>query len=403
MESRLDFSSSPELNHPFFEVFCIGFMAFAWSIFILSTKNYANVFWYEWLFYSRLAMSLTGIILIYLIISKKLYSLNLSSWYLLASVGIQASHGLLEGNNSVEFYNFIGIIFVLGCLSYNGPLRNWLKTQLPFYILFFTVPLFFKNPKFFSNIGTFIDSYSLMVSGLIIGVGILKITSSRYSYILKYLETKEDIVKLAYQVAHDIRSPVTALKIALNETSLENTEKEIVFYSLSRIEDIASDLLTQHKKTGSMPLSPFIIELERLIDEKKIIFGNKTSFSTNFEINHRSLYFAKSQSELIRVISNLINNSAESMNSRYGTVLIETTQNESDFLIKIKDTGKGIPSVVLDKLKANSFTFNKISGNGIGLKHAREFLKNLNGELCIDSEINIGTEVILKIPTSAFI
>lgn len=401
MEYRQDFNSSPELNHPFFEIFCIAFMALAWGIFVLSAKSYLQTDWFYWLYYSRIGMSATGVALILLIISKKLYSYNLSSWYLLLSVAIQASHGYFEDSNSVEFYNFIGIIFVLACLSYNGLISKWLKHQLPFYIIFFLLPLSSKDPIFFASISKFIDSFSLMISGLIIGIGILKISSSRYSYIIKYLESKEQIINLTYEVAHDIRSPVSALKIALNDFQLGKPEGDIVRFSLLRIDEIANNLL-RHKKANNFNTPPqsFTTDLENLIKEKELLCGSNIKFKINTCSKIPHLNFSNYQGRLISVISNLLNNSIESLENNMGSIEISFERQDSNILVSISDNGKGIPPEVLRDFQFNSFSFNKVNGNGIGLKHARQFLKHLNGELTVESIIDVGTKVNLRIPAT---
>lgn len=400
MEHHQDYSSAPELNQSFFEVFCVSVMALAWGVFILSAKSYSETDWYHWLLYSRIVMSSIGFALAGLIISRNLYSLNLSSWYLLISVGVQASHGYLEGVLSVDFYNFTGIIFVLACLSFNGPINKWIKLHLPLYLIIFSLPLTQKAPVYFYSIGEFINSFSLMVSGVIIGIGILKIISSRYTYILKYLQSKELVVNMAYDVAHDIRSPVAALKIALKDVALEPIEKEIIDFSLLRIDEIANNLLSQHKHPHTFYNKYLCEDLENLIKEKRLSTKDSIQFSLKFDSELLTYQLGSHQPKLLRVLSNLLNNSIESIDSHQGLVNIDIVKSNSDITITVSDNGIGIPVSVLQQLQARSFSFNKKNGNGFGLKNAREFLKTLNGELIVESKLNLGTQVRVKLPVN---
>lgn len=401
MESQQDFSSSTELKHPFFEIICIGFMTLAWSIFILSTENYKHVPWYEWLFYSRVAMSLLGITLIVTILLRKLSHLNIASWFLLLSVGIQASHGFLEGSQSIDFYNFIGIVFLLACISYAGLLSNWLKYQLPFYVIFFMGPLFSKDPRFFSSVGTFIDSFSPMVAGLIIGIAIIKISSSRYQFTLKYLQQKNEIIRLAYQVAHDIRSPVAALKIALEDVSCSKDESDLIKFSLFRIEEIANNLLDRYKVNQKKGLNTFVSDLENLILEKKIMHQNNIKFDLTHQPNLANIKFAECSTDLLRVLSNLLNNAIEAIHTT-GLIKINFNIEGDNFTLSISDNGKGIPEDILEEIRISSFSYNKTSGNGLGLSHAKEFITNIGGNFKIDSIPDVGTRIKLTFPERAF-
>jgi len=395
-----DFNSSPELKHPFLEVFCIGFMALAWGVFILSTKNYQHTAWYPWLYYSRTGMAILGILLVTFIAFKKIYNQNIAAKYLLLSVGIQASHGLLEGKESIDFYNFIGIVFVLSCISFNGSLKDWMYKYLPFNIIFFLTPLFFKDAKYMTSAGTFIDSFSLMVSGLIIGGAILKITSSRYQFVIKYLESKNEIVNLAYQVAHDIRSPVMALRVGLQDVKCDKEESELIEFSLNRIEEISENLLKSYKTGKYNNSNSFVKDLELLVNEKKT-----THSSIKFEINHDpslSQYrFLHSRSDMNRVISNLLSNAAESINHTSGQVKIDVSI-KNGVSLSIIDNGKGIPPEVLKNFQDKAYSYNKSSGNGLGLNHAKSFLQELGGQLLIQSEPNHGTIVNLQFPEISF-
>lgn len=401
MGYRLDFNSSPELKNSLLEILTIGFMALAWTIFILSTKNYENVYWYPWLFYSRISMSLIGFSLASLIALKKVEDLNLSSWYLLLSVGIQASHGFFEGEKSVDFYNFIGIVFVLSCISYNGTLRRWIKTQFPFHASFFTFPLFFKNNQYFASVGTFIDSFSLMIAGLIIGIAILKINASRYQYILKYLESKKEVIKLACQVAHDIRSPVTALRIAHENIQCEINESELIHFSLDRIEEIANNLLHRYRDNNCEKENSFIDDLEQLINEKRLT-NNSIQFKVTYHPSLKYLTFMHARSDLNRVLSNLLNNSLEAIGTAEGIIHINFIAKDTNYFLSITDNGKGIPQSVLKCFQDKIFSYDKKKGNGLGLNHAKDFLNDLKGSLTIDSQEGQGTCIKLNFPQSTF-
>jgi len=67
-------------------------------------------------------------------------------------------------------------------------------------------------------------------------------------------------------------------------------------------------------------------------------------------------------------------------------------------IVKVKDDGKGIPPEILSRLGEKGLTFNKKGGSGLGLYHAKTTIEKWSGKLEINSELNKGTEVTIKIP-----
>jgi len=64
----------------------------------------------------------------------------------------------------------------------------------------------------------------------------------------------------------------------------------------------------------------------------------------------------------------------------------------------VKDDGKGIPPEILSRLGEKGATFNKKGGSGLGLYHSKTTIEKWGGKLEINSELNKGTDVIIRIP-----
>ncbi|MBI4924460.1 MAG: sensor histidine kinase [Bdellovibrio sp.] len=74
---------------------------------------------------------------------------------------------------------------------------------------------------------------------------------------------------------------------------------------------------------------------------------------------------------------------------------------ENDFaVITIKDTGKGIPKELLEKLGTRGETHGKQSGSGLGLYHAKSTVESWSGSLEIMSQANKGTQISIRLKTS---
>lgn len=218
----------------------------------------------------------------------------------------------------------------------------------------------------------------------------------------------------AKQVAHDIRSPLSALNMVTSSLQgLESEQKELIKSSIQRINDIANDLL---KKGKSSPVensdpSANINEVETvlinplvdsIITEKRLQFNNKTNLNIAASTNQvYGSFIHINSSDLKRVLSNLINNSVEAIDKKSGTIEVFLDSNTQFALIKIKDNGPGIPPHILDKLGIESVTYGKDStdsGSGLGVLHAKKTIESMQGQFSITSKLGVGTEVTISLP-----
>lgn len=106
--------------------------------------------------------------------------------------------------------------------------------------------------------------------------------------------------------------------------------------------------------------------------------------------------------ELKRVVSNLINNSAEAIFGS-GTIVVSLEKLEgcNQVQISIQDSGEGIPEEILPLLFKKGKTFGKKDGSGLGLYHAKQTVESWGGELFLDSKRNQGTIVKICLPIAA--
>lgn len=225
--------------------------------------------------------------------------------------------------------------------------------------------------------------------------------------LLKYYEN-EKIFTLARQVAHDIRSPLSALDmiVATNPESLPLAEKQIFNSAIKRIHDIANNLLikgkthdnqntVENKKENTVFHLPTI--LESLISEKRAEFRQYNLLSIDFNINENNfdIFTSIDAVELKRIISNLINNSNEASKNEC-KILITLRKDDTSTILTISDNGPGIPNEVLQKINSNESITTKALGNGLGLKNARETILSNHGDFKIEN--HHGSIITITLP-----
>jgi len=221
------------------------------------------------------------------------------------------------------------------------------------------------------------------------------------------------IAEVTTQVAHDIRSPLAALNTALKDLKELPEQKRILIRNATRrISDIANNLLVKYKvkenekadKDGeqkNMKAELVSSLLEHLISEKRIQLAEKL-IEIILELGNstHSCFVNLEPENFKRVISNLINNAFEAIETTKGTIRVGLTRQDNDLIIKIIDNGKGIPENILPKIKQGGISSGKKGGFGLGISGAIQNIKNWNGSYDIQSKVGEGTTFTITLPIS---
>jgi signal transduction histidine kinase/CheY-like chemotaxis protein len=237
-----------------------------------------------------------------------------------------------------------------------------------------------------------------------IAVLISKIQKSQQIKIL--LESEKNNFKLATQLAHDIRSPLEVLKGLKDEmTTFPESSRKRIQLSISRIEEIAFNLLRNHKQLsgieGELEPEELLGLISSVITEKNIEFRNLPGKDI-IESLDSSCYglFSKIQRGTLKsILSNLINNGFDSFNASNGTVEVSLFSKNGLNVISVKDNGQGIDSRIFEKLFTKGFTTKK-TGNGLGLFNAKQDIEAVGGRIEFESEIGKGTTFTISLPKS---
>ncbi|OGO92404.1 MAG: hypothetical protein A3F41_00340 [Coxiella sp. RIFCSPHIGHO2_12_FULL_44_14] len=231
----------------------------------------------------------------------------------------------------------------------------------------------------------------------------------------KALEEQKKYTKIADQVAHDIRSPVSSLLMIIRScTDIPEAERIAMREAASRVSDIANSLLVRFKlksteseaisEVGSpvefTAIEPLLVSITllQLITDKKYEYPQVTWV---FEVAPDAHFaFIKSDpSGFKRVISNVINNAVDACRDREACITVHLQVDDHRVRISIEDNGTGIPLDVLRKIQqAILVTSGKKDGHGIGLTQVRETVQRYRGEISFDSQVNKGTRVTLTFP-----
>jgi len=224
--------------------------------------------------------------------------------------------------------------------------------------------------------------------------------------------TAEALADLATQVAHDIRSPLAALDIALtNFPSLDTEKRALIQGATARVRSIANNLLQKNRSLKNandgptletpLTLTPCMLPLlvDTLISEKRVQYSAKLGVELDWRIRpeHYGLFSKVNPVDFRSVLSNIIDNSVEAL-SDPGLIKIALTGNGPSATLTIIDNGKGIPADLLPKLMTKGATFGKKEGSGLGLFHAKTTIEKWGGRVELESSLRSGTTVRIFLP-----
>ncbi len=210
---------------------------------------------------------------------------------------------------------------------------------------------------------------------------------------------------MAQQVAHEIRNPLTPMKLniqylqKLYRDSKPDFDEKWKSLSLSLIDQIEtlnevaatfSDLARNSSvKKESVDILPLVISAVELYSNREKV---QISINTNLQ---QALVLAR-QSELLRVFNNLIKNAVQSVMPHGGKVTITITKDGGYYEVRIEDTGDGIPEDMKDRIFQPYFT-TKSGGTGIGLAIVKTIVDEMNGQLSFESQSGKGSVFVVRL------
>lgn len=210
---------------------------------------------------------------------------------------------------------------------------------------------------------------------------------------------------LATQVAHDLQSPVAALK-QISE-NLERIEKGDAIRSIRtsarRIDQISKDILSQFDvvNANSQSSHTFIVPVvESIVGEIALAHSNAEEIEIDVSPSLRAAVTTLSESNLSRSLSNLINNAIDAVDRKgSGQVFIKVFEEGEEYLITVEDTGLGMKEEDLHKVRTTGGTLHE-GGHGLGLSFVKSAISEVGGRLQIDSSWQEGTSITMFLPKS---
>ncbi|PKP18151.1 MAG: hypothetical protein CVU05_14135 [Bacteroidetes bacterium HGW-Bacteroidetes-21] len=214
--------------------------------------------------------------------------------------------------------------------------------------------------------------------------------------------------EMAKQIAHEIKNPLTPMKISIQYLQKAHAEKmpdwegmiDKVSKTLIEQIDSLSVIASEFSTFARMPVPKLervnLVELGKSLLPLYEHIGN-LDIVLNIQ-NEEELWILADKEHVLRMFNNLLKNSIQAIPQDVrGEIKIEMTGYPQEVMVKISDNGTGIPAEIQDKLYTPNFT-TKSSGMGLGLAIVKKIVEGMNGSIRFVTAVNQGTTFFIEFP-----
>src|SRR6056300_892914 len=239
--------------------------------------------------------------------------------------------------------------------------------------------------RYNDEIGQLIQEYNLMVEKL-----------EKTAVDLAKSERESAWKEMAQQVAHEIKNPLTPMKLTLQ---MMQREKD-----LNELHEMAGNLLEEIESLSHIAeaFSRFAQMPDMRLEGEDITYLTNRAASLYLDqgvrfVSTGPLHARVDKEQWTRVVHNLIKNAIQSIPSGYEPEIAVTVAKADDkVMISVQDNGGGIPKEMQHKVFEPNFT-TKSSGMGLGLALVKNLVNSFGGAIGFDTSEK-GTTFIIVLP-----
>src|SRR6056297_363512 len=243
--------------------------------------------------------------------------------------------------------------------------------------------------------------------------------ASAYNEMVERLdEAQKELIKaeresawkeMAQQVAHEIKNPLTPMKLNLQHLQRQlEANPENVLNLKPAIEKTAANIIEQIESLNKIasdfskfsrpirdPFEP--VTLGNLIESVTDLYKHDDTIHLTSVINNSEIVIQCVPDEIRRVMINLVKNSIEATENGKCSITIKAGKRGEYIFITIRDNGSGIPFENRDSIFVPNFS-TKSSGTGLGLAISKKIIEAHSGSIEFESKIGEGTAFTITLP-----
>ena len=221
-------------------------------------------------------------------------------------------------------------------------------------------------------------------------------------------EKMASLGQLVAGVAHEINTPVASIKsnngiVSKLLGSIEDADLKEMLTDINEIDKEAvnriSNIVTSLKKFVRLDEAELQeADINKELDLTLELIRHETKNRIEVIRNYGEIPVIKCFPNMLnQVFTNILINACQAIDGK-GTISISTEYKDKNLIVKIKDSGKGIPQNQLNKIFSAGFTTKGVGvGTGLGLAICTKIIEKHKGEITVNSEVGKGSEFIITI------
>jgi signal transduction histidine kinase len=214
--------------------------------------------------------------------------------------------------------------------------------------------------------------------------------------------------EMARQVAHEIKNPLTPMKLSIqylqraidndapNVKQLSHNVARTLVEQIDHLSNIASDFSAFSRIDES---NDEVLLLNEVLHSLKDLYQSHQNCNIHFNPPGHAFYVFADKTQMNRLFTNLLQNAIQAIpEDREGEVNISMNEVEQGWVvISVSDNGDGIPPEIQSKIFVPNFT-TKNSGTGLGLAMCKNIVEQAHGEISFETQLTVGTTFYVKLP-----
>jgi signal transduction histidine kinase len=211
--------------------------------------------------------------------------------------------------------------------------------------------------------------------------------------------------EMAKQIAHEIKNPLTPMKLSIQylqraidegNPNIEQLARKVAKTLEEQIENLSS-IATAFSSFAKMPKAHNeILNLNDLLKSISDLFAREENTSVTFTTSSENPLVFADKNQMVSVFNNLVKNAIQSIpEHRKGFVDVHVKDEDGWVTVAVSDNGAGIPADNYDKVFVPNFT-TKSSGTGLGLAISKQIIDGNGGRIWFESAQNVGTTFYVR-------
>lgn len=246
------------------------------------------------------------------------------------------------------------------------------------------------------EIGTLVEEYNKMVQKL-----------EESAVALAKTEREGAWREMARQVAHEIKNPLTPMKLSIqylqkainnnapNVKELSSSVAQTLIEQIDHLSRIASEF-SQFANINNVKKEVF--DVNQLLDSLVYLHDVQDRVAISWMHGEAPSMIEADKTQINRLFTNLLQNAIEAIPEiEHGKVIVNEEKFSDKVRISVSDSGSGIPDAMLSNIFTPNFT-TKTSGTGLGLAICKGIVQQSHGDIWFHTEEGKGTTFFVELP-----